>query len=453
MPNAIHVHGLGKRYRLGACHATSIREMLARMARCWRRKRAEPEFCVDERVNHGIEVDDEGRFWALQDVSFALEQGEVLGIVGRNGSGKSTLLKILSQITAPTVGWAELEGRVASLLEVGTGFHQELSGRENVFLNGAILGMHPAEIRRKFDAIVAFAEVEKFIDTPVKRYSSGMYVRLAFAVAAHLEPEILLVDEVLAVGDGAFQQKCLGKMSEVASSGRTVLFVSHNNLAVRGLCTKVLWLNKGQVQAFGDTEPVLDQYVASSFREAIAGRMREWASPLDAPGNDAIRLARVAVCRGDSGTDGLLTVNDAIGIEVEYWNLRPGARIVLNSEIFTSEGVAVFESFTNAQHEWHGRPSPRGRFRYSLRIPAHLLNEGSYRVRLIFLDDMARTIYDHPSATYFTVHDDEQRPIPFYGKWQGVVRPRIAWQWNLVCDDVGGDESPRGDHHPCHRVL
>lgn len=437
MPYAIRAQGVGKRYKLGGVHATSIRELLARLASFWKRMPADHVELEDIEEGHArrSDADKEGRFWALDDVTFEVDQGEVLGIVGRNGSGKSTLLKILSQITVPTTGRVELDGRVASLLEVGTGFHQELSGRENVFLNGAILGMHPSEIRRKFDDIVAFAEVEKFIDTPVKRYSTGMYMRLAFAVAAHLEPEILLVDEVLAVGDGSFQQKCLGKMGEVAHSGRTVLFVSHNALAVRSLCTHVLWLDHGRVKGYGDTQAILDKYVASTLHGTLGGSIQEWPSPLDAPGAGPIRLARVAIAPSSFSSEGFLTVSNDVGMEVEYWNLRSGSKIVLNSEVYTADGVPVFESFTSHDHHWHGREAPAGRFRYSFRIPGHLLNEGAYRLRLVFLDATARTVYNHPSALYFTVHDDQERPLPFFGKWQGIVRPRIEWQWDYLGED------------------
>lgn len=251
---AIEVSGLSKRYVIQReSRHDNLRDTLHHSARkVWRKLR----------WGTGFEKED---FWALRDVSFSVQPGEVLGIIGRNGAGKSTLLKILSRITEPTAGKVTLRGRVASLLEVGTGFHGELSGRENIFLNGAILGMHRAEIKAKFDEIVAFAEVDQFLDTPVKRYSSGMYVRLAFAVAAHLEPEILIVDEVLAVGDAAFQNKCLGKMRDVASgAGRTVLFVSHNIGAVRGLCNKCLWLDNGQLKAYGDTPIVSADYMSET---------------------------------------------------------------------------------------------------------------------------------------------------------------------------------------------
>lgn len=253
-PVILKVENLSKRYRLGMIGRTALHEDLSRwLARM--RGRPDPTLRVDQLLRRELlaqQADagglaDADHVWALRDVSFALRRGEVLGVIGRNGSGKSTLLKILSRVTAPTVGTAKFNGRIASLLEVGTGFHPELSGRENVFLNGAILGMNIREVRRRFDEIVAFAEVDKFIDTPVKRYSSGMYVRLAFAVAAHLDPEILVVDEVLAVGDFAFQAKCLGKMGEVASQGRTVLFVSHNLASIQNLCQSAIWLDGGTV--------------------------------------------------------------------------------------------------------------------------------------------------------------------------------------------------------------
>ena len=259
MKPIIKVEGLGKQYRIGARaeRFPTLRDSLARAVR-------KPLHAL--RPNGHTQT-----FWALRDVDFEIAPGEVVGIIGRNGAGKSTLLKILSRITEPTTGCAELYGRVASLLEVGTGFHPELTGRENVFLNGAILGMRKAEIDRKFDEITAFAEIEKFIDTPVKRYSSGMYVRLAFAVAAHLEPEILIVDEVLAVGDVRFQKKCLGKMNEVAKGGRTVLFVSHNMRAVVQLCGNCIWINEGRVMSRGPASEVVVNYLSSVQPQTMDG--------------------------------------------------------------------------------------------------------------------------------------------------------------------------------------
>src|SRR5437764_9127257 len=251
---AIRAEGLGKRYRIGGSeYHSSLRDFLAEAVKApFRRLR-------NGRASSGDSI------WAVKDASFEIKHGEVVGIIGRNGAGKSTLLKILSRITGPTVGRAEIHGRVGSLLEVGTGFHPELTGRENIYLNGAILGMRKAEIERKFDEIVAFAEVEQFIETPVKWYSSGMYVRLAFSVAAHLEPEILIMDEVLAVGDAAFQQKCLDKMHEIRQQGRTIFFVSHNMPAVTRLCKRVLLMQQGQITADGPAQEIVNSYLSSSL--------------------------------------------------------------------------------------------------------------------------------------------------------------------------------------------
>ncbi len=271
MQPAIRVTDLSKRYKLGQTHATSVREIAVRLTdRLLGRKHALP---TNARSAVDASVDDDGFFWALRDVSFDVQPGEVAGIIGRNGAGKSTLLKVLSRITSPTTGRVEINGRVASLLEVGTGFHPELTGRENVFLNGAILGMTRSEIRRKFDEIVGFAEIETLIDTPVKRYSSGMYVRLAFAVAAHLEPEILIIDEVLAVGDSHFQQRCLGKMGEVARGGRTVLFVSHNMAAVDSLCTTAHVFRRGRLAYSGETTDAIANYCGDMSSATPASRI------------------------------------------------------------------------------------------------------------------------------------------------------------------------------------
>jgi ABC-type polysaccharide/polyol phosphate transport system ATPase subunit len=284
----IRAEGLGKKYVIGHQaereRYVALRDVLARNARNFARSARD---LVTGRPN--VAGDEVEEFWALKEVNFDIRRGDVVGIIGRNGAGKSTLLKILSRITEPTTGKVEIRGRVASLLEVGTGFHPELTGRENIFLNGAILGMTRAEIRRKFDEIVAFAGVERFLDTPVKRYSSGMYVRLAFAVAAHLEPEILVVDEVLAVGDAEFQKKCLGKMQDVAAHGRTVLFVSHNMAAIEQLCGRATWLDSGQIRHDGAVKAVVADYLSGSTSEVL-----EWRPPTD-PGRPA-EITRIALC-------------------------------------------------------------------------------------------------------------------------------------------------------------
>ncbi len=273
-------------------------------------------------------------FWALKDVSFEIQQGDRIGFVGRNGAGKSTLLKVLSRITEPTKGRISVRGRVSSLLEVGTGFHPELTGRENVYLNGSILGMSKVEIKKKFDEIVAFAEVEKFLDTPVKRYSSGMYVRLAFAVAAHLEPEILIVDEVLAVGDVAFQKKCLGKMGEVAEQGRTVLFVSHNSAAISSLCDKVVYLVKGQVRALGSTDSIMATYISDMLQNTIKD-----LEQLRVPGKGKnIRFSDIQL---SSGKDGILVFGEKIKCSLTIWSDVDMRGLSIGSSFFTVAGTCI----------------------------------------------------------------------------------------------------------------
>src|ERR1035441_4874623 len=280
--------------------------------------------------------DDE--MWALRDVSFEVKQGEILGIIGRNGAGKSTLLKILSRVTAPTSGAVRVKGRDTTLLQVGTGFHPELTGKENIFLNGAILGMTKAEVRSKLDEIVAFAEVDKYIDTPVKRYSSGMYVRLAFAVAAHLDPEILIVDEVLAVGDASFQKKCLGKMGEVAQGGRTVLFVSHNMVAVQSLCRRALLLSEGRLVDEGSAASVVSGYLRLAHGREEAP---EWDSPESAPGTDALRVKRVQVLPQTADADGLLTMQTPVRVEMDFWVLKSDVQLHLTYHLLNDQGIVV----------------------------------------------------------------------------------------------------------------
>ena len=340
MTKAIIVDRLTKRYSLGDqggyrmlrdSIATSFNGSLRRVQRVFggRKELAEVP------SNHGD-------FWALRDVSFDVDHGQVIGVIGRNGAGKSTLLKILTRITRPTSGRARINGRVASLLEVGTGFHPELTGRENIYLNGAILGMRRTEIDRKFDAIVAFAEVDEFLDTPVKRYSSGMYVRLAFAVAAHLEPEILLVDEVLAVGDVAFQRKCLGKMGEVAQSGRTVILVSHNMAAVARRCTRAVWLDKGQLHMEGDADQVIAAYLASGTNGI--GELTFSEDLNQRPGTEYIRLGAVRV-RSHKGTvTNTLDLRFPFSVEMEYRILRPAANLRLGLRIIANDGTVIFST-------------------------------------------------------------------------------------------------------------
>ncbi|HEY7767819.1 ABC transporter ATP-binding protein, partial [Longimicrobium sp.] len=327
---AIRAEGLAKRFTIGtaATRYGTFREALAGAAGApLRRLRS----LGGGAGGGGADV------WALEDISFELKQGEVLGIVGRNGAGKSTLLKILSRITSPTRGRAEVRGRVGSLLEVGTGFHPELTGRDNVYLNGSILGMDRAFIDRRFDEIVEFSGVEQFIDTPVKRYSSGMYLRLAFAVAAHLEPDILIVDEVLAVGDAAFQKKCLGKLGSVAQEGRTILFVSHNMAAVRALCGTALLIEGGRVAVEGDVETVVSRYLAES---GASDAEVVWGGD-DAPGTDEIRLRRASVTAAGGEPAALLDCAEPFTVNVEYEVLKPIAGLRVGIMLRNDEGVVM----------------------------------------------------------------------------------------------------------------
>jgi lipopolysaccharide transport system ATP-binding protein len=364
-------------------------------------------------------------FWALRDVSFEVAQGEVVGIIGGNGAGKSTLFKILSRITEPTVGRAEIRGRVGSLLEVGTGFHPELTGRENTFLNGAILGMTRQETARKFDEIVAFAEVERFIDTPVKHYSSGMYLRLAFAVAAHLEPEILIVDEVLAVGDAAFQKKCLGKMGDVARQGRTVLFVSHNLLAVESLCQRAIWLQGGRIQEQGPAGRVISQYLGSNAGEVTE---RLWEDPLQAPGNEAVRLRRAAVRPVRGAPSDPITVRSDFVMEFEYWNYLPGASLNLSLHVYNEQGIMVF----NAGPLGEPPPFDVGVYRDVCHVPGDLMNDGSYSVELLVVRDQHVVVYTHSELLQFEVQDSIDGRGLWHGEWPGAVRPLLAWDCERV---------------------
>ena len=371
--------------------------------------------------------------WALKDVSFEVNHGEVVGIIGRNGAGKSTLLKILSRITEPTSGRAWVNGRVGSLLEVGTGFHPELTGRENIYLSGAILGMKREEIDRKFDDIVEFAETEKFLNTPVKRYSSGMYVRLAFAVAAHLEPEILLVDEVLAVGDAAFQKKCLGKMGDVATHGRTILFVSHNMIAIQNLCERTIWLNDGIIEAEGPSEVVIPKYLSKSF---AASTEQIWEDAEAAPGNSKVRLRRVCVRPENGSPNDPLTMESPFRVEVDFCNLVPDANLHITLHFYNEQQVIAFSSGSIETDDLTREGKlPVGVFRSICHLPENLLNSGKYRVALLVLENTNRVTYRIDDALAFDVIETEKRPGTWYGKEPGVVRPKLPWTTEWVGEE------------------
>ena len=370
--------------------------------------------------------------WALQGVSFEVRAGEVLGIVGPNGAGKSTLLKILSRITEPTDGYVEMLGRVGSLLEVGTGFHPDLTGRENVYLNGAILGMRKAEIDRKLDEIVEFAEVSRFIDTPVKHYSSGMYLRLAFAVGAHLETEILIVDEVLAVGDSRFQEKCLDKMRDVGRHGRTVLFVSHNLLAITRLCERAILIDGGKIWKDGPSHDVISAYL-NAGRDTTAAR--EWPDPVKAPGRSVARLRAVRVREADGRLAETVDIRHAVTVEMEYDVLESGHILLPNFHLRNEQGIHVFSSH-DIDPTWRQQRRPAGRYVSTAQIPGNLLAEGMFSVAF-GMETVAPMLYQfHVSdAVAFriidTLHGDSARG-DYIGKIDGVVRPRLEWATEFV---------------------
>ncbi|MEN4013012.1 MAG: ABC transporter ATP-binding protein [Bellilinea sp.] len=412
---AIRAARLGKQYRLGAMHESRYRTLRESFSGLFNPAQRAPQETI----------------WALRDVSFEVQQGQVLGVIGRNGAGKSTLLKLLSRVTEPTEGEAEIRGRVGSLLEVGTGFHPELTGRENIYLNGAILGMRRTEIERKFDEIVAFAEVEQFIDTPVKRYSSGMYLRLAFAVAAHLEPEILVVDEVLAVGDAEFQRKCLGKMGDVAREGRTVLFVSHNMSAVLRLTEETLVIEKGKLALRAPTPEAVDYYLANGYAregERIwdAGEVPASAAPFR-PLAARIRNPQQKVVNSVRSSEENI-------IEVEYCLDAPITGLRVGIYMLSMRGEMVFTSFDTDDPRLFDQQSvrPAGHYFSRCTLPADLLNEGrfviginasAYRVRRYFQDEQALTFSVDATGAPGT-----QWPEPRLG----AVRPRLEWKIEAI---------------------
>ncbi len=361
-------------------------------------------------------------------MSFEVKVGEVVGIIGVNGAGKSTLLKILSRITPPTSGKAFIRGKVSSLLEVGTGFHPDLTGRENVYLNGTILGMRKKEIDRKFDEIVDFSGVERFIDTPVKRYSSGMKVRLAFAVAAHLEPEILLIDEVLAVGDARFQKKCINKMQDVSQQGRTVLFVSHNMPSITRLCPRTILLNAGGVLADGPSHDVVNVYM---HHEKSSKAEREWPDLDRAPGDDVVRLCAMRVKTKDGHVTETVDIRQPVGIEMEYEVLQPQKRLFIYFHVVNEEGIEVFQSFqTDSSHQIG--PFKPGRYVSTAWIPGNFLGEG-----VLFISPTMRTHFpgtphvrekDVVAFQVVASVDSDSLSAEFFPKRGGVVWPLLQWE-------------------------
>jgi lipopolysaccharide transport system ATP-binding protein len=420
MPDyALKVENLGKRYRIGGAVVK------------YRTLRDSMGDAVKRPFQKGTEKEPSREFWALRNISFEVKQGQVLGVIGRNGAGKSTLLKILARVTEPTEGSAIINGRVGSLLEVGTGFHPELTGRENIFLNGAILGMHRTEITRKFDEIVSFAEVDQFIDTPVKRYSSGMYLRLAFAVAAHLEPEILVVDEVLAVGDAEFQRKCLGKMGEVARQGRTVMFVSHNMSAILRLTEESLVIQKGNLVLRAPSAEAVSYYLTSGFSQEGQKFWLKDEVPADAA---PFKPIAVRIHNASGVISDTVRSTEENSIELEYSLTQPIAGLRVGIYLNTSHGEVVFTSFDTDEPEKFEKMATRsvGHYISRCRIPKDILNEGryilginasSYRIKRYFQDEQALTF-----SVDSTGAPGKQWPEPRLGP----VRPRLEWSIETI---------------------
>ena len=440
----IQVEGLGKRYRIGQPrHQNALAHVIGDALRAPLRLLgvgSNPVSGVNGGSGNGANPDASARartnknanngspyIWALKDINFEVKEGEVVGLIGRNGAGKSTLLKILARVTRPTEGHAELHGRIGSLLEVGTGFHPELTGRENVFMSGAVLGMRAAEIRRKFDEIVAFSEVERFLDTPLKHYSSGMQMRLAFAVAAHLEPEILFIDEVLAVGDAAFQKKCLGKMREVASQGRTILFVSHNVSAITRLCRRCVLLKSGTIVKDGPTYEVMNTYLQSELETSAS---RVWDSA-NAPGDGVVRLRGLRARSVNGEVVETFDIRHPVGIDVVFDVLEDGTALTPNLHVFNEENINVFVSI-DRDPEWDGVPRPAGRYTSTAWIPGNFLAEGTFfvGVAITTMVPMNVRLYEREAIAFQMIDstDGDSARGEYMGHLPGVVRPVLNWE-------------------------
>lgn len=417
MKPIIKVENVSKQYRIGAPQASyqTLRDSMADAVK-------NPFKRLRRQMNSRQET-----IWALKDVSFVIEPGEVVGFLGRNGAGKSTLLKILSRITEPTAGRIELYGRIGSLLEVGTGFHPELSGRENVYLNGAILGMGRAEIERKFDAIVDFSEIEKFIDTPVKWYSSGMYLRLAFAVAAHMEPEVLVLDEILAVGDASFQMKCFNKIEDIRNKGCTILFVSHNMQTITRLCKRAIYLSHGTVMDDGPAHVVASAYLSSRMQKAAE---RIWDDPATRPGNEVARLRAVRVRTKDGRITETFDIRHSVGVEMEFDVLQCGQVLVPTIAFYNEENVLAFLTH-DMDEEWRRRPRPTGRYVSTVWVPGNFFAEGllNIGVAVSTFNPLAQHLYHGEAVTIQiidTLEGDSARG-DYTGSVPGVVRPLLPW--------------------------
>ena len=426
----LRVENLGKLYHIGEIGTGTLSHDLNRF---WARLRGkEDPFSKVGTVNDRTKKSQKGEHvWALKDLNFEVQQGEVLGIIGKNGAGKSTLLKLLSRVTSPTNGQVKIKGRVASLLEVGTGFHPEMTGRENVFMNGTIMGMRRHEIMAKLDDIVDFAGVAKYLDTPTKRYSSGMTVRLGFAIAAFLEPEILIVDEVLAVGDASFQKKAIGKMQEVSSEGgRTVLFVSHNMSAVQQLCTRALCIENGTIAKMGSVQSTIEYYLKGANSNVGS---REWDYDA-APGNDRFRLLKIYVAQEGRLTN-TVDINKNIEINIEYALAISKKTIINGINLYSSQGHCVF-----ANCDWNERLLDKGTYTRKVVIPAYTLAEGSYSVlfQTIILDPWDLAMHQKEILTFDAIEGNDKHAVRglYKGTWPGVVRIKLDWSKEVLLSHV-----------------
>lgn len=407
----IQAENISKSYRLGKIGSGSLR----RDIQFWWDQNILRREDPTKYIMNGKKIDTAEVVWALKNIEFEIKQGESLGIIGHNGAGKSTLLKILSRIVKPTEGVIRGRGSISSLLEVGTGFHADLTGRENIFISGHILGMKKAEILKKFDEIVDFSGVEAFIDTPVKRYSSGMYVRLAFAVAAHLEPDILIVDEVLAVGDADFQKKCLGKMNDASSkSGRTVIFVSHNLQAVNNLCSQAIWLDKGSLRSRGNTKSVINDYL-----NTLQNKSWKKQFTLDkAPGNEFIKMLDVELIPHFNDTYSVIDIRVPLSVKFRFYNESNDIMLAAGVHLFTISGECIFDVSDDPIL------CKKGIVEGECTIPGDFLNNGSYYISIIFVEDSSKQLYYYEEALSFDVEDYREN-INWYGQWMGYVRPKF----------------------------
>jgi lipopolysaccharide transport system ATP-binding protein len=428
MPNVVlKLENVSKQYRLGTIGTGTLSHDLNRFfAKAMGKE--DPTMKVGV-VNRLDTVD--GRYvWALQDVNIEICEGEVLGIIGKNGAGKSTLLKLMSRVTSPTTGEIKIKGRIASLLEVGTGFHPELTGKENIYLNGAILGMTKKEISSKYDEIVEFSGVKKYINTPVKRYSSGMYVRLAFAVAAHLEPEILIVDEVLAVGDADFQRKALGKMDEVSKSGRTVLFVSHDMGAIRRLCKRSILLSGGKVNLDGNTEEVIEYYLSDASNQV--SRAINYGGGLKSEANELI-LNSIKIVDANNSTESLLSNGNPVYIKVNYEVLTEIRSMRIIAQLFTTRGDELFYSSDFVTWD-RGMPRPAGKYESICEIPGNFLNAHKYLVRILIDVPKDKVLIPQTETISFTISELEydQMGISLGSIPKGILHPKLKWEINKI---------------------